>query len=70
MNERCLIINGGGTKNIVPVERIAFVSLKENENGYDATFYIDSGASITLGGLSDDDKDRIINIMQFKNQEK
>lgn len=69
MKERCLIINGGGTQNIVPVERIAFVSLKENENGYDATFYIDSGASITLGGLSDDDKVRIINIMQFKNQE-
>ena len=50
MKERCIIINGSGTQNIVPVEQIAFVSLKENENGYDATFFIDSWASITLGG--------------------
>jgi hypothetical protein len=68
MKERCLILNGNGTKNIVPVERIALVSLKENDNrtGYNATFYIDNAITITLNDMSEDDKNKIIDIMQEK----
>lgn len=68
MKERCLIINGNGTKNIVPVERIALVSFKENDNktGYNATFYIDNAITVSLDNLSKEDKDQIINIMQYK----
>ena len=70
MKERCIILNGNGTKNIVPVERIALVSLKENKNGYDttfdATFYIDNAIIITLNGMSAEDTNKIIDIMQYK----
>ena len=68
MKERCIILNGGGTKNIVPVERIALVSFKENDNktGYNATFYIDNATTVSMDNLSKEDKDKIINIMQYK----
>ena len=68
MKERCIILNGNGTKNIVPVERIALVSLNENDNktGYNATFYIDNAITITLSDLSAEDTNKIIDIMQYK----
>lgn len=68
MNERCIILNGNGTKNIVPVERITLVSLKENDNktGYNATFYIDNAITITMDDMSAEDTNKIINIMQHK----
>lgn len=71
MKERCIILNGNGTKNIVPVERIALVSLKENDNktGYNATFYIDTAITTTLSDLSAEDANKIIDIMQYKVQE-
>ena len=73
MKERCIILNGNGTKNIVPVERIALVSLKENKNGYDttfdATFYIDNAITISLTDLSAEDTNKIIDIMQYKVKE-
>lgn len=69
MIERCIILNGNGSKNIVPVERIALVSFKENKNGYDATFYIDNSITITLGGISEEDKNKIIDIMKYKVKE-
>lgn len=68
MKERCIILNGNDTKNIVPVERIALVSLKENDNktGYNATFYIDNAITLTLSDLSAEDTNKIIDIMQYK----
>ena len=71
MKERCIILNGNGTKNIVPVERIAVVSLKENDDktGYDATFYIDTATTITINNLSAEDTNKIIDIMQYKVKE-
>lgn len=68
MKERCIILNGDGTKNIVPVEKIALVSFKENDNktGYNATFYIDNAITISMNNLSKEDKDQIINIMQYR----
>lgn len=68
MKERCIILNGSGTKNIVPVEKIALVSFKENDNktGYNATFYIDNEITITLNNLSAEDTNKIIDIMQYK----
>ena len=68
MKERCIILNSNGTKNIVPVERIALVSLKGNDNktGYNATFYIDNAITITLNDLSAEDTNKIIDIMQGK----
>ena len=74
MIERCIILNGDGKKNIVPVERIALVSLKENKNGidttFDATFYIDNAITISLTDLSAEDANKIIDIMQYKVKEK
>ena len=66
--ERCLILNGNGTKNIVPVERIVLVSLKENDNrtGYNATFYIENAITITMDNMSAEDTNKIIDIMQEK----
>lgn len=69
MKERCIILNGNGTKNIVPVERIALVSLKETGNTFEATFYIDNAITVTLGGLTTEEKDKIIDIMQYKIKE-
>lgn len=71
MNERCIILNGNGTKNIVPVERIAVVSLKENDDktGYDAMFYIDNAITITMNNLSAEETNKIIDIMQYKVKE-
>ena len=71
MIERCIILNGNGTKNIVPVERVALVSLKENDNktGYDATFYIDNAITISLTDLSAEEANKIIDIMQYKVKE-
>ena len=71
MKERCIILNGNGTKNIVPVERIAVVSFKENDNrtGFNATFYIDNEITITMNNLSEKDKNKIIDIMQYKVKE-
>lgn len=68
MKERCIILNGGGTKNIVPVEKITLVSFKVNDNktGYNAKFYIDNAITVSLDNLSEEDKDQIINIMQYK----
>ena len=66
MMDRCLILNGNGTKNIVPVERIAMVSFKENGETVEATFYIDNAITITIGGLSTDEKEKVIKIMQYK----
>lgn len=68
MKERCIILNGSGTKNIVPVEKIALVSFKVNDNktGYNATFYIDNAITVSLDNLSEEDKEQIINIMQYK----
>lgn len=66
MKERCLILNGNGTKNIVPVERIALVSFKETGNTFESTFYIDNAITVTLGGLTTEEKDKIIDIMQYK----
>lgn len=71
MIERCIILNGDGTKNIVPVERIAVVSLKENDNKtrFNATFYIDNAITITLNNLSAEEINKIIDIMQYKVKE-
>lgn len=71
MKERCIILNGNDTKNIVPVERIAVVSLKENDNktGYNATFYIDNAITLTMNNLSAEDTNKIIDIMQYKVKE-
>lgn len=69
MKERCIILNGNGTKNIVPVERIALVSLKETGNTFEATFYIDNAITVTLDGLTTEEKDKIIDIMQYKIKE-
>jgi len=66
MMERCLILNGNGTKNIVPIERIAMVSFKETGETFEATFYIDNEITITLGGLSTDEIEIVIKIMQYK----
>lgn len=66
MMERCLILNGNGTKNIVPVERIALVSFKETGETFEATFYIDNAITVTLGGLTKEERERIIKIMQYK----
>lgn len=68
MKERCIILNGNDTKNIVPVEKIALVSFKENDNktGYNAIFYIDNAITISMNNLSKEDKDQIINIMQYR----
>lgn len=66
MRERCLILNGNDKKNIVPVEKIALVSLEQKEKTCNATFYIDNGISVTLDNLSEADIDLIIKIMQYK----
>lgn len=58
-----------GQKNIVPVERIALISFKETGNTFEATFYIDNAITVTIGGLTTEDKDQIINIMQYKVKE-
>jgi hypothetical protein len=69
MKERCLILNGNNTKNIVPVERIALVSFKETGETFDATFYIDNAITITLDGLTKEEINKIIDIMQYKVKE-
>lgn len=69
MKERCIIINSNGTKNIVPVERIALVSFKETGKTFEATFYIDNEITVTLGGLTTEEIDTIIDIMQYKVKE-
>lgn len=66
MMERCLILNGNGTKNIVPVERIALVSFKETGETFEATFYIDNAITVTLGGLTTEEMEKIIKVMQYK----
>ena len=66
MMERCLILNSNDTKNIVPIERIALVSIKETGKNLEATFYIDNAITVTLGGLTTKDMERIINVMQYK----
>ena len=66
MKERCIVLNGNGTKNIVPVERIALVSLKETGKTFEATFYIDNAITVTLGGLIAEEINKIIDIMQYK----
>ena len=68
MKERCIILNSNGTKNIVPVEKIALVSFKENDNktGYNAIFYIDNAITVSLNDISNEDKEQIINIMQYR----
>lgn len=65
MKERCIILNGNGTKNIVPVERIALVSFKETGETFEATFYINA-ITVTLGGLTTEEREKIIKIMQYK----
>ena len=69
MKERCLILNGDGKKNIVPVERIALVSFEQKEKTCNATFYIDNEITISMGNISKEDMDKIINIMQDKVKE-
>lgn len=66
MKERCIILNGNGTKNIVPVERIAMVSFEQKEKTCNATFYIDNEITVSMGDISKEDMDNIINIMQYK----
>lgn len=66
MMEKCLILNGNGTKNIVPVERIALVSFKETGETFEATFYIDNAITVTLDGLTTEAIDLIIKVMQNK----
>ena len=66
MMERCLILNGNDTKNIVPIERIALVSFKETGETFEATFYIDNAITVTLDGLTTEEREKIIKIMQYK----
>ena len=66
MKERCLILNGNDTKNIVPIERIAMISFKETGETFEATFYIDNAITVTLDGLTTEEREKIIKIMQYK----
>ena len=64
--ERCLILNGNNAKNIVPIERIALVSFKETGETFEATFYIDNATTVTLDGLTTEEREKIIKVMQYK----
>lgn len=70
MMERFLILNSNDTKNIVPIERIALASFKETgepfEPTFEATLYIDNAITVTLGGLTTEEMEKIIKIMQYK----